>query len=84
MGDIKGKRHSLLYMKTLLRKYPVLAFQVSEIIAEEEKVIVVWTNTGKNSEGEDYINRGIRLFHFNWGKIIYLSDYFEDTSFTNS
>lgn len=84
VGDIHGKRRSLLFMKTLLRKYPVLEFQLAEIIAEEEKVVVVWTNTGKNNEGEDYINSGITLFHFNGDKIIYLSDYFKDTSFTNS
>ena len=83
VGDINGDRRSLLFMKTLLRKYSELNFEVSEIIVENNKAVAIWANTGKNADGKEYSNSGMTLFHFKNGKIIFLSDYFKDTSFVD-
>ncbi len=82
VGDILGDRKSLFFMKMLLRKYPVLEFDISEIIVEGEKAVTVWTNKGKNIKGEEYSNSGMTLFNFNGGMISFISDYFKNTSFT--
>ncbi|MCF6357158.1 MAG: nuclear transport factor 2 family protein [Draconibacterium sp.] len=81
-GDILGARKALFFMKMLLRKFPVLEFDISEIIVEGEKAVAVWTNSGKNTEGEEYSNSGMTLFHFKDGMISVISDYFKNTSFT--
>ena len=81
-GDIRGDRRSLLFMKTLLRKYPKLQFHVAEIIVENNSAVAVWTNSGVNIEGQEYFNSGMTLFHFSESKISFISDYFKDTSFT--
>lgn len=81
-GDIQGDRRSLLFMKTLLRKYPKLHFDVAEVIVENNRAVAVWKNKGENVDGEEYFNCGMTLFHFSGSKIIFISDYFKDTSFT--
>lgn len=83
-GDISGKRRTLLFVKTLLRKYPQLEFYVSEIIVENNRAVAVWTNKGKDAEGNDYSNSGLTLFHFEEERIVFISDYFKDTSFTDN
>jgi len=81
-GDISGKRRTLLFLKTLLRRYPQLEFSVSKTIVENNRAVAVWTNNGKDTEGNDYANSGLTLFHFEEEKIVFISDYFKDTSFT--
>lgn len=81
VGDISGKRRTILFLKTLLRKYPKLEFTVSEIIVENNSAVAVWTNQGKSFDGKAYFNSGITLFHFENERIIFISDYFKDTSF---
>ncbi len=83
-GDILGARKALFFMKMLLRKFPVLEFDISEIIVEGEKAVTVWTNKGENNRGEQYSNSGMTLFHFNDGMISFISDYFKNTSFTQN
>lgn len=82
VGDVSGTKRVLVFMKSLLRKFPELNFIVGDVISEGEKVVVIWTNTGKKITGEDYTNSGNTLFHFSEGKIMLISDYFKDTSFT--
>ena len=84
VGDILGDRKALFFMKMLLRKYPKLEFDISEIIVEGEKAVAVWTNSGENTVGEEYSNSGMTLFHFKDGMISFISDYFKNTSFTQN
>jgi len=83
-GRIEGYRKVLIFMKALLRKFPELQFDISDIITEKEKSCIVWTNKGENMDGEPYFNSGISLIHFFRGKIVFISDYFKDTSFLQS
>ena len=80
-GRVEGSRRTLLLLKSLLRKYPKLHFNISEIITQEDSACVVWTNEGQDIKGNPYTNAGITLLHFSEGKISFISDYFKDTSF---
>ncbi len=80
-GKIEGNRRVMLFLKALLRKYPILAFEVSEILIDNQNACAVWTNRGENSEGIAYANSGLTLMQFTGNKIAYISDYFKDTSF---
>lgn len=84
VSTMEGSRRTLLLMKSILRKYPKLHFTVSETIADADRACSVWTNKGEDINGNPYENRGITLFHFSGGKITFISDYFKDTSFTES
>lgn len=84
VGDITGLKKVVIFMKTLLRKYPELTFTVSKIIVENDNAVAVWTNVGKKISGEFYSNSGNTLFQFSDGYIKLISDYFKDTSFTNN
>ena len=83
VGEIPGLRKCVIFLKTLLRKYTELKFTVTEIIFENERAVVVWTNKGIKINGEEYVNSGITLFYFSDNKISFISDYFKDTSFTS-
>ncbi|MDD3722867.1 MAG: nuclear transport factor 2 family protein [Lutibacter sp.] len=76
-----GEKRVLLLLTMLTRKYTVLNFSVSECIVEDESVCAIWTNSGISTAGEDYSNSGVTVFRFRDDKIIFLSDYFKDTSF---
>ncbi|MBN2892916.1 MAG: nuclear transport factor 2 family protein [Bacteroidales bacterium] len=78
---ISGKRKVLVFMKMLLRKYSELQFAVNDAFREENKVCLVWTNIGQLTNGNLYNNSGVTVFNFEAEKIIFLSDYFKDTSF---
>jgi ketosteroid isomerase-like protein len=82
VGRTEGRRRSALLLKSILRKYPKLRFDVQEIIAKGDRACVVWTNQGEDTNGRPYSNRGITLLHFSEGRIAFISDYFKDTSFT--
>ena len=82
--DISGIKKVIIFMKTLLRKYPELTFAVSKIIVENDYAVAVWTNVGKKISGEFYSNSGNTLFQFSDGTITFISDYFKDTSFINN
>lgn len=81
-GLITGRKKILLFLKILFRKYSRLTFSVERIIREQDYACAVWTNEGEEKTGKAYRNRGITFLHVKEGKIIYLSDYFKDTSFT--
>lgn len=76
-GRVEGSRRTLLLLNSLLRKYPKLHFNISEIITQEEHACVVWTNEGVDIKGNPYSNAGITLLHFRNGKISFISDYFK-------
>ncbi len=84
VGDIAGLKRVIIFMKSLLRKYPKLEFSISEVIMEENRAVVVWKNQGERVDGQAYSNNGITLFHFTEEKIVLISDYFKDTSFTQN
>jgi ketosteroid isomerase-like protein len=81
-GRTEGARRTLLLLKSLLRKYPVLIFTVNEIIVQENRACAIWVNEGKDSQGLPYNMSGVTLFHFSGDRISFISDYFKDTSFT--
>ena len=65
-------------------KIPRLEFFVEDIIVEGNQACVVWTNEGEDKKGSSYKSRGISLVRFSGGKIVFISDYFKDTSFVES
>jgi len=81
---VEGAKRVILFFKVLLRKYRNLTFTVNDIILEDKKAVVVWGNKGAYNDGEVYENSGMTLFHFTDDKVSFISDYFKDTSFTNS
>ena len=83
-GEIRGRKRIIIFLKALLRKYPELAFTIEDTIAEEDRSCICWTNTGTNSRGEPYSNRGVTVVRTAGEKIVSISDYFKDTSFTKS
>jgi ketosteroid isomerase-like protein len=80
-GLISGRKKILLFLKILFRKFNRLTFSVERIIQDGDCACVIWTNEGHEKTGEAYRNRGITFLQFEEGKIIFLSDYFKDTSF---
>jgi ketosteroid isomerase-like protein len=80
-GTIDGSRRMLLFLKLLFRRYSRLVFTVREVLADDERACVVWTNEGQTVDGGTYRNSGITFMRFSGGRIAYLSDYFKDTSF---
>jgi len=82
--NAEGKRRVIIMLNGLLRKFPKLEFNVYDIIVENNKACAVWTNKGENINGEPYFNSGVTIFHFRNNKINFISDYFKDTSFTQS
>ncbi|HUS86504.1 MAG TPA: nuclear transport factor 2 family protein [Bacteroidales bacterium] len=82
-GRIEGFKRVLIFLKALLRKYPVLVFDVSEVIIDEDRMCAIWTNEGKDIDGNSYSNSGNTVLNLSEGKITFISDYFKDTSFAN-
>ena len=80
-GLIEGPRKILLFLKVLFRKYPRLKFFVEDILVEGDRGCAVWTNRGEDKKGNPYQNSGITFMRFSGGKIVFISDYFKDTSF---
>lgn len=81
-GIVKGQKRVIIFLKALSRKYPDLTFTVSEYITESNKTVAIWTNKGTQTTGEEYSNSGVTLLRIENEKIVFLSDYFKDTSFT--
>ncbi len=81
VDQILGQKRVVIFLKALLRKYPILIFNVHEILVDGELICVRWTNKGENLAGGDYTNSGLTLIHLDGGKISFISDYFKDTSF---
>ena len=78
----EGIRKTRILLNALLRKYPELEFSVQDVIIDEDRACVVWTNKGLDVNSSPYENNGITLLNFKAGKISFISDYFKDTSFT--
>jgi len=78
---VKGCRRIIVFLKSVLRKYPELKFTIKNIIVDEDGAAVVWSNMGRFKNGAPYNNRGITLVQMREGKIVLISDYFKDTSF---
>jgi ketosteroid isomerase-like protein len=83
---LEGPRRLILFLNALTRKYKDLTFRITDVLIDEyeHKACVVWTNSGKHPDGSDYQNSGLTLLKFESDKICFLSDYFKDTSFTQS
>ena len=83
-GCISGKKRVLIFLNALLRKYPELVFSVSEILIDGQHACAVWSNKGKDINDNPYENRGMTYIRFENEKIVFLSDYFKDTTFTKA
>ena len=81
---IEGSRRVIVFLNELMKKYKMLTFKLSDIIIENEKAFVLWTNFGEAPDGSEYKNSGVTFVKFKDEKIIFLSDYFKDTSFISS
>ncbi len=77
-----GRKRILTFLKVLFRKYPSLRFETEDTFSCGDKACVIWSNSGKNSRGEDYKNRGVTIVTTKDGFIHSISDYFKDTAFT--
>ena len=78
---LKGPKRILVFIKILFRKYPRLAFKVEDILVDGDRACAVWSNEGEDNKGSPYSNRGVTLVRVKNGKIVFISDYFKDTSF---
>lgn len=74
-----GRERILKFFQVLFHRYPALIFSVEGTIAEGDKVAVHWKNSGINKRREPYDNEGVTLFHFEGGKVVFMSDFFKDT-----
>jgi len=83
-GCISGHKKILTFLKALFKKYPRLRFSVEDILLEGDRACAFWSNEGEDSRGTPYRNRGATLVRVADGKIVFISDYFKDTSFTSA
>lgn len=81
-GRIESRKKIISFIKALFRKFPKLTFSVNDVIVEEDRACIVWTNVGERNDGEPYNNSGITYMQMADGRITFISDYFKDTSFT--
>jgi ketosteroid isomerase-like protein len=79
---IEGRRKVIVFLNALMRKYKMLTFKMTDIIIDQDKSVVIWTNFGEAPDGSEYRNNGATFIKFKKDKIVFLSDYFKDTSFT--
>jgi ketosteroid isomerase-like protein len=79
---LSGPQKVIQLFKIIFRKYPDLLFRIKDVIIEENKVAVSWTNSGTDKNNIPYQNEGVTLFRIEHGYVTYISDYFKDTSFT--
>ena len=78
------KKRVLLMLQVILRNYQKIEFDVHNIIIEGNKAAAIWSNKGLTKDHKLYSNKGVTWVEFKNGKIVLLSDYFKDTSFTQS
>jgi ketosteroid isomerase-like protein len=79
---IEGAARIEKFVKILFYKFPVLAFELRRVIADERCAAIEWTNAGANRDGAPYRNAGVTVIELNAdGRVTYLSDTFKDTSF---
>jgi ketosteroid isomerase-like protein len=83
-GKVEGRRKSIVLVRSILRKFPVLQFNVRETVVQGDRSCAVWTNKGESVNGAPYANSGMTLLHFTGEKISSISDYFKDTSFVDN
>ena len=75
-----GKDRILKFFKFLWRQYPELTFQIQRVILQGKTAAVHWTNRGMNRKGTPYENEGVTFLEIRGDKIVYISDFFKDTS----
>jgi ketosteroid isomerase-like protein len=77
---VVGKDRIVKFFQILFRQYPELRFEIQHVIAEGDGVAIHLTNRGMNRKHEHYENEGVTLFQFEDGRIVFISDFFKDTS----
>jgi ketosteroid isomerase-like protein len=82
--QVAGKKRVLVFLKALLRKNPDIFFVVQDVIAADDAACIVWKNSARLESDQPYRNSGITFVRCRDDRIIFISDYFKDTSFTNA
>lgn len=80
-NPLQGPNKVAQLMRIIYRKYPDLTFTVEDIIVQENKIAVAWENSGTDTQGNPYNNQGVTIIKIDKDKVVYLSDYFKNTSF---
>ena len=80
--EIHGAKKVIIFFMILFRKYKTLEFRVIDIVEADQKACVMWENKGEENDGTLYSNKGLTWFYLKENQIIFMSDYFKDTSFT--
>jgi ketosteroid isomerase-like protein len=81
-APIEGAARIEKFVKILFFKYPVLAFEVHRVIADDRCAAIEWTNEGASRDGAPYRNAGVTVVELDGaGRVVYMSDTFKDTSF---
>lgn len=83
-GRIEGRKRIISFVKALFRKFPRLEFSIKDIVVEDDRACIIWTNEGERVDGKPYNNRGVTFLQLSEGRIDFISDYFKDTSFVSS
>jgi ketosteroid isomerase-like protein len=78
---LRGPKKATQLMRIVCRKYPDLTFKIEDIIVQDNKIAVIWENSGKDTKDKLYLNQGVTIMEIEKGKVCYLSDFFKDTSF---
>ena len=81
---LRGLKRMVLFFNILFRKYPRLIFTVEDSVVEGDKACAIWSNEGEDKDRNPYTNRGVTFVRARKGKIVFISDYFKDTSFVES
>ena len=83
-AQVVGKKRVLIFLKVLLRKYPDIVFQIHDVITDNDKACIFWTNSARLETSQPYLNSGLTLVHCVDNRITFISDYFKDTSFVDA
>ncbi len=76
-----GPQKVIQLLRIIYHKYTNLTFDIRDIIIQENKIAVVWANSGNDARGKSYKNSGVTIFKIEKGRVVYISDFFKDTSF---
>jgi ketosteroid isomerase-like protein len=84
-GALAGTRRSQdalrLWFERLFRLFPVLRFEVEDIVVAgwpwRTVVTVRWHDWGEAADGEPYENYGCEVFELRWGRAVRISQYLD-------
>lgn len=81
---LTGPKKAVRLLRIIYRRYSDLVFAISDTIVEDNRATAIWENAGTDRKGNQYKNHGVTILTFRDNKVVYMSDYFKDTSFTTN